>query len=598
MARSGATRSRVVSRLLTVLIAALASLAWAGHALAVDTLTPAVVELTLAPGESAKVDKTLHLDALPGFADIIVAVDTTGSMGGAIAQAKAQAIQLCNDVKAQIPGARFAAVDFEDYPLMPFGSPSDTAYLLLTPGYVADCATFSAAINTMVADGGGDFAEAYNRVFFEAVNDPTLLGSRNALAERFLVVLGDAPPHDATQTQSTACGDRPPTDFGRNNVAGGGDDIETEAAIAGLIADDTTLLMIRYSNFIPLGCYSGLANPTGGTAVNAGADLSGTIIAQIREAAAHIDEVHLEVVGPCSLEISFSPSSYTNVTAPVDLHFTETISVPATLLAGKYTCVVRAVADGTQRGNTEQIDVVVTVGPPATLTLEPKEDVNFVDGKHCVTATVKDALGQPVQGVTVRFEVTRSDGTTITGEVKTNGQGQATFCYDGPALPAKDVIKAYADGNDNDMQDAGEPFDIADKLWIIPPSTKGCEVKITQGIGFTADNGDHATGGGVAKVDAEGNLSGQEEYQDHGPAQPMNLHSIEITSIQCSPDFKSATIFGTATIDGSGTFVFRIDKEDLNEPGKGFDTYHIRVSNGYDSGKHTLEQGNIQIHAA
>jgi len=56
-----------------------------------------------------------------------------------------------------------------------------------------------------------------------------------------------------------------------------------------------------------------------------------------------------------------------------------------------------------------------------------------------------------------------------------------------------------------------------------------------------------------------------------------------------------ATIFGDATIDGSGSHTFRIDVRDFAEPGKGVDTYRMRVET-YDSGEHTLEGGNIQIH--
>jgi len=118
---------------------------------AVDQFNPAVVTLTLGAGESAKVNKILRLDARPEFADIIIAIDTTGSMFGAIAEAKMEAVQICNDVKAQIPGARFAVVDFKDYPFSPYGGTGDYPYLLKTPGFVADCLTFAAAINTMVA---------------------------------------------------------------------------------------------------------------------------------------------------------------------------------------------------------------------------------------------------------------------------------------------------------------------------------------------------------------------------------------------------------------------------------------------------------------
>jgi hypothetical protein len=64
--------------------------------------------------------------------------------------------------------------------------------------------------------------------------------------------------------------------------------------------------------------------------------------------------------------------------------------------------------------------------------------------------------------------------------------------------------------------------------------------------------------------------------------------------------------FGFARIDGSFLdFVFRIDVQDLAEPGVGQDTYRIRLSNGYDSGGgaagpagpgNILMGGNVQIH--
>jgi len=583
--------SRSTLRRLLVVAAALVvgSLATAIPAFGADTFTPNPVNVILPAGGSTTVNKTLHLDALPGAADIIVAVDTTSSMTDAIDQAKAQANQLCVDVRNQIPGARFAAVDFEDYPGMPFGGPGDTPYLLLTPGYVADCTVFSAAIATMVDDGGGDFAEAYNRVFYEAVNDPVLLASRNPDAVRFAVVLGDAPPHDATQTQAPSCGDRPPTDFGRNGVPGGGDDIETEAAIAGLIADQTTLLMIRYSNFIPLACYSELANPTGGTAVNAGADLSGTIIAQIQAAAAQIDTVDLVVSGMCPpVGITFNPTPpYGPFTAPVDINFTETITAPT--LVGVYSCAVTAVVDGTPRA-IQHVNVTVIPGPPATLTLAPKTATNTVDAQHCVTATVKDQFGNPTPGITVRFSVTGPGATS--GARTTDANGEATFCYTS-ALPGSDVIKAFADTNDNGVQDVGEPSDTATKVWVLPTSTPGC--KVTYGGRITAADGDKATFGGNAMVPASG-PRGQEQYQDHGSALNLNVHSIDVLAVTCSRDGKSASIFGTATINGSGTFDFRIDVTDNGEPGAGSDTYRIRLSSGYDSGEQTLLGGNVQLH--
>ncbi len=75
----------------------------------------------------------------------------------------------------------------------------------------------------------------------------------------------------------------------------------------------------------------------------------------------------------------------------------------------------------------------------------------------------------------------------------------------------------------------------------------------------------------------------------------MKVKSIKLTAVTCSDDLQGATIFGTATIDGSGTFVFRIDVTDLGEPGRN-DTYGIILSNGYASGQKPLQPGNVQIH--
>jgi hypothetical protein len=118
-------------------------------------------------------------------------------------------------------------------------------------------------------------------------------------------------------------------------------------------------------------------------------------------------------------------------------------------------------------------------------------------------------------------------------------------------------------------------------------------------------NGDRASFGGNAKSDETGATQGQEEYQDHGPAQRMNVKSIEVLAIVCeeSPEPTSmdgmapgqtATIYGRATVDGEGSFFYRIRVMDNGEPGRD-DMYGIIVSNGYASGDNVLQGGNVQI---
>jgi hypothetical protein len=241
-----------------------------------------------------------------------------------------------------------------------------------------------------------------------------------------------------------------------------------------------------------------------------------------------------------------------------------------------------------------RVELVRPAPEPTTLTLQPKTMTNPVGTQHCVTATVKDQYGEPMQGVNVEFRVTGSV-TTASGEVTTNAAGQVTFCYTGPPFPGGDAIHAWADYDPNDdQQGVDEPFDDATKTWVFPVSTPGCEVKITNGGWIITDAGDRASFGGNAKVDAVGNVSGQEEYQDHGPAAPMNLHG-NVLVVVCTSTTE-ATIYGQATIDGAGSFFYRIKVRDLAEPGKGMDTYELLVDNGYYSGDKKLEGGNVQIH--
>ena len=261
------------------------------------------------------------------------------------------------------------------------------------------------------------------------------------------------------------------------------------------------------------------------------------------------------------------------------------------------TDAINAYADGNKNGVKdagEPSDVATKIwvpGQPATLALAPKTATNVVDATHCVTATVKDQFGNATPGITVRFSVTGS--VTTSGSATTTASGQATFCYTGPALPGSDVITAYADTNNNNVKDAGEPSDTATKTWVLPLSTPGC--KVTYGGSIKAANGDKATFGGNAMVPAAG-PKGQEQYRDHGAAANLNVHSIKVLAVTCSADGKSASIFGTARINGSGSVNFRIDVTDNGEPGAGSDTYRLRLSTGYDSGVQTLVGGNVQVH--
>ena len=55
-----------------------------------------------------------------------------------------------------------------------------------------------------------------------------------------------------------------------------------------------------------------------------------------------------------------------------------------------------------------------------------------------------------------------------------------------------------------------------------------------------------------------------------------------------------ATFFGNATVDGAPT-TYRIDVDDLSQPGAGGDSFKLQTGSGYTVGG-VLVRGDIQIH--
>ena len=236
----------------------------------------------------------------------------------------------------------------------------------------------------------------------------------------------------------------------------------------------------------------------------------------------------------------------------------------------------------------------MAAGTPATLLLAPAGATNTVGATHCVTATVKDAATNPVPGVTVRFSVptaVTTHASPASGSAPTDANGQAGFCFIA-TLPGTDTIHAYADTDNSNTQDPGEPFGDASKTWIPPVSTQFCEVTISDGGWIKADNSDKATFSGDARVLADGTVQGQQTYKDQGV---VDVRSTALTATTCSSDRVTASIFGTATIDGLGSHIFRIDVTDGKSTAAP-DTYGIILDTGYRSGQHRLGGGNVTIH--
>jgi hypothetical protein len=560
------------------------------------TLSPSSATFTLRAGDPvlgvATETKTAGIPAKPPSADVEIAIDTTGSMQPSINQAKADAVAIVTGVQGSVPDTQFAVVQFKDFctttsPTSGPGctNPGDGVYAGDYPEYAvvqtmtSNATSVQNAINGLSADGGGDAAEAYNLVFHNSYT-PSLdgaIGWRPG-TRKFVVVIGDAQPHGAGSSGFPGCTDTTADPHGLN----------TATEIAGMAAAQRTLLMIRQVSSrttVTLACYQSLAAAgfSGGQAVDAGGSLATQIVSLINAAFANVNDVHLEVVsaGPAPASASWItlPPAIGPVPAPSTQNLgTLTVKVPAGTPAGTYTFDIRAVADGIDIGH-QTLTIIV---PQKMLTLTPATATNPIGTSHTVTAHVFDVLG-PYVGDTVLFSVTSGPAAVpSSGSGTTNAAGttQFTFSNTPPNLGTNTIV-----ATDGSLSAS------ATKTWAFPESTPGC--KVTGGGRIKAANGDKATFGGNAFGTGP---RGQEEYQDHGPGADINVHSISVEAVTCSRDGTSASIFGFATIDGVGSYVFRIDLQDLGEPGAATDHYRIRLSSGYDSGDQLLSGGNIQIH--
>jgi uncharacterized protein (DUF2141 family) len=118
---------------------------------------------------------------------------------------------------------------------------------------------------------------------------------------------------------------------------------------------------------------------------------------------------------------------------------------------------------------------------PTKLLVAPGQGHGFRGEPITFTATVLDAAGTAVRGVQVRFTVAGANFTG--GELTSNAEGQVAFTYTGTNA-GTDEVTAFADLNDNDRQDVGEPFAKAQATFftreigrVIVPDVNGMDLE-------------------------------------------------------------------------------------------------------------------------
>jgi hypothetical protein len=337
--------------ILLAVAALIVALLAAGPARAHDPVLgvdPATVDVTVAPGDSTDVIKTVHTPEILPTPDIYFLADTTGSMTSVIANVQADAAAVLAAVDALASDPRYGAGDYRDFPFDAYAFNNGAPI----PAADDDGAAALAAIMGWTAFGGVDIAEAQLYALHRLAEHADA-GFR-AESAPIIVWFGDAPGHD------------PVCDEISGDV---GHDVTEATVTAELVSAGVRVIAISTSTGVPNGLDGdpgGFSGDYAGTCVIGGsagqatriADATGGVhltgVAPANIAAAILEglgalEVEVVPQATCddpSVTVAWNPASQT-VTSGEDAIFTETISASLAAPQGSaVTCSVDFLVDG------------------------------------------------------------------------------------------------------------------------------------------------------------------------------------------------------------------------------------------------------------
>src|SRR6516225_3312130 len=118
--------------------------------------------------------------------EVVFCLDTTGSMGGLIAAAKAKIWSICNQIVSgkPSPDLKVGLVAFRD---------KGDAYITQVHDLTGDLDSVHAKLKTFQAAGGGDTPEHVNQGLFDSVHKIKWSTDKQTL--RIIFLVGDAPAH-------------------------------------------------------------------------------------------------------------------------------------------------------------------------------------------------------------------------------------------------------------------------------------------------------------------------------------------------------------------------------------------------------------------
>jgi hypothetical protein len=467
-----ARRAAVALGAASAVVAALVAPATA----ATPGVEPAVVAQAADPGATIVLDKIVHTPPIPPNPDVVLLVDTTGSMDGAIANVKTNLHAVIANVKSSQPTAQFAVASYRDE--------DDGADLFrVAQNLTADEPSVQAGVDSLVAGGGGDFPEAWINGLFQV--------STGAIAyrpgsSRIVVVVGDAPSHDPSAGHTLA------------------------DATAALGAASTRVVAVDVAALDSAGQASAVSTATGGSLVPVdAAGVSAAILAGL-----HDLDVTVTHTASCDsgLTATFSNADVT-VPSGTDAAFVETLHVAAGAAQGTTLhCTVDFLLNGAPAGPafTQNVSITVNDTTPPVVTVDdktveatspagavityPATAVDNVDGPLTPTCTPPSGGTFALGATTVTCAATDAAGNsgsdTATMRVVDTTAPTST-CVPGPNpaghVPSSKNPDGYYTIGSTDLVDTAVDIYVRDtaSAAVFGPYPNTTNIKLTQAPGST-----------------------------------------------------------------------------------------------------------------
>jgi hypothetical protein len=387
-------------------------------------IEPPTVEVTLYPGESIIIEKTVTNPPIPPKLDLLLLEDETGSFADDIDEMQGEepdcsdglAAAMWDGIAGEVVDFQAAVAGFRDFAYDGWGGSVDWVYRL-HQDMTDDKATWLTGICALSAGGGADGPEAQlaalksgadghawdsnidgdytDDIDTPAGEDPDWRDD----ATKVIVLVTDAEYH--------VQGDPESYPYSGPETWPGPTYAET---ISELNAESIHVIVLTTSDYL-VTYYDGLATATDGT-VKKISDDSSDIVGAVLDALEEIlTDVWWGVEGDTELDVSLTPDVYYDVAGGSTLSFTETISVANDVDPGTYSCTVTFYAneypeEGAVIG--EQEITLEVVPLPVEIDIKPGSYPNSINRKN------KNGVIAVAVFTTDDFDVSSIDHSTVT----------------------------------------------------------------------------------------------------------------------------------------------------------------------------------------